>query len=100
MKCCNYLPKFANFVESSDSYKSTKKGDIIRLAIPVLVIIRDTTSTTTNALAGNLVKAQCDFCGRKFGSLEEARKCETNHLEDAIRNPLKEELIKSIERSK
>ena len=57
-------------------------------------------STTTNALAGNLVKAQCDFCGRKFGSLEEARECETKHLKDAIRKPLQEELKKSIERNK
>ena len=33
-------------------------------------------STTENALAGNLVKAQCDFCGNKFGSLKEALKRE------------------------
>lgn len=24
---------------------------------------------------GHLVKAMCEFCGRKFGSIEEARKC-------------------------
>lgn len=42
---------------------------------------------------GCLVKAMCGFCGRKFGSIEEARKCETKHLNDLIRkelnNPLK-----------
>lgn len=34
---------------------------------------------------GRLVKAMCEFCGRKFGSIEEARKCETTHFNDAIR---------------
>ena len=53
-------------------------------------------STSANALAGNLVKAQCDFCGRKFGSLEEARKCEIKHL---IQEPLQRELRESIERA-
>ena len=57
-------------------------------------------STTSNALAGTLVKAQCDFCGKKFGSLEDARKCEIKHLQDYIRKPLQDELKKSIERSK
>lgn len=36
--------------------------------------------TTDNSLAGNLVKAQCEFCGNKFGSIEEARKCESGHI--------------------
>ena len=45
-------------------------------------------STTANGLTGNLVKAQCDICGRKFGSLEEARKCERNHLQCAITETL------------
>ena len=57
-------------------------------------------SLTENGLAGNLVKAQCDFCGRKFGSLEEARECEAKHLREFIRKPLQDELKKSIERSK
>lgn len=30
--------------------------------------------------SGHLVKAMCEFCGRKFGSIEEARKCETKHI--------------------
>ena len=42
---------------------------------------------------GHLVKAMCEFCGKKFGSVEEAKKCETSHLNDLIRkelnNPLK-----------
>ena len=37
-------------------------------------------STNNNIMAGNLVKAQCEICGRKFGSIEEARKCETGHI--------------------
>ncbi len=28
----------------------------------------------------NLVKAQCDICGRKYGSVEEAKKCEMSHF--------------------
>ena len=46
-------------------------------------------STTNNTLAGKLVKAQCDFCGKKFGSLEEARKCENKHIDRAIRDIVK-----------
>ena len=41
-------------------------------------------STTDNAIAGNLVKAQCDLCGKKYGSLEEAKKCEARHIEKSI----------------
>ena len=55
-------------------------------------------STTKNALAGNLVKAQCDFCGRKFGSIEEAKKCEDNHLRDFIGNVAKEALKKEFKK--
>ena len=50
-------------------------------------------STTSNALAGNLVKAQCDFCGRKYGSLEEAKECEAKHINDELDKPL-DELIR------
>ena len=42
-------------------------------------------STTTNSMSGHLVKAQCDLCGRKYGSLEEARKCEREHFAREIR---------------
>lgn len=55
-------------------------------------------STTKNALVGNLVKAQCDFCGRKFGSLDEANECEIKHIQDYICNPLKEAIKKEFER--
>lgn len=41
-------------------------------------------STTDNAIAGNLVKAQCDLCGKKFGSLGEAKNCEARHIESCI----------------
>lgn len=41
-------------------------------------------STTTNAVAGNLVKAQCHFCGRKYGSIDEAKECERKHIQDEI----------------
>ena len=40
--------------------------------------------TNNNAMAGNLVKAQCEICGRKFGSIEEAKKCETKHISEVI----------------
>ena len=41
-------------------------------------------SATSNALAGNLVKAQCSFCGRKYGSIEEANECESKHINESI----------------
>ena len=53
-------------------------------------------STTKNALAGNLIKAQCDFCGRKFGSLEEANECQAKHIRDSICNPVIEALKKRV----
>lgn len=34
---------------------------------------------------GHLVKAVCRFCGKKYGSLEEARKCEARCLNALIR---------------
>ena len=37
--------------------------------------------STDNTIATTLVKAQCDFCGKKFGSIEEARRCENQHLQ-------------------
>ena len=50
-------------------------------------------STNKNAVDnGHLVKAMCEFCGRKFGSIEEAKKCETKHLNDLIRKDLNERL--------
>ena len=41
---------------------------------------------------GHLVKAMCEFCGRKFGNIEEARKCEIKHFNDAIRKDLNEQI--------
>lgn len=50
-------------------------------------------STNKNAINnGHLVKAMCEFCGKKFGSIEEARKCETRHLNDAIIKDLNKQL--------
>ena len=50
-------------------------------------------SANKNAVnEGHLVKAMCEFCGKKFGSIEEARKCETKHINDAIRKDLNEQL--------
>lgn len=45
--------------------------------------------TTDNSLAENFVKAQCEFCGKKFGSLEESRKCESKHIMEMIGKTLK-----------
>ena len=41
-------------------------------------------STTDNSITGNLAKAQCDLCGKKYGSLEEAKQCESKHIERSI----------------
>ena len=55
--------------------------------------------TNKNSLGGNLVKAQCDLCGQKYGSIEEAKKCEAKHIQDLIGNPVKEALKKEFESS-
>lgn len=41
---------------------------------------------------GHLVKAMCEFCGRKFSSVEEAKKCEAKHFNDLIREDLSKQL--------
>lgn len=39
-----------------------------------------------NAIGNSyLVKATCEFCGKKFSSIEEAKKCENTHINDTIR---------------
>lgn len=37
-------------------------------------------------MAGSLAKAQCEICGKKYGSVEEARKCEVNHVAKYLRD--------------
>ena len=49
-------------------------------------------STEKNGLGGYLVKAQCWICGAKYGSVEEAKKCEEKCLQEIIGVKLKEEL--------
>lgn len=41
-------------------------------------------STEKNGLGGYLVKAQCYICGAKYGSVEEAKKCEEKCLQEII----------------
>lgn len=41
--------------------------------------------TNKNAIAGHLVKASCSFCGAKYGSEEEAKKCEAKHNNKLLR---------------
>ena len=44
-----------------------------------------TLSTKDNSrFFGNLVRAQCSFCGLKYSSIEEARSCEEKHIKEAI----------------
>lgn len=45
--------------------------------------------STDDSISGILVKAQCEFCGKKFGSVEEARKCESGHIMDLIKEEYK-----------
>ena len=42
-------------------------------------------STDKNELAGHLVKAQCMFCGKKYGSAEEAKRCEAQHINEILK---------------
>ena len=46
-------------------------------------------STIDNATAGNLAKAQCDLCGKKYGSLEEAKQCENKHIKKAVEDVIR-----------
>lgn len=48
------------------------------------LILYGVLSVSDNTLSGTIVKACCEFCGKKFGSIEEARKCESKHLNDAL----------------
>ena len=41
-------------------------------------------STEKNGLGGYLVKAQCWICGAKYGSVDEAKKCEEKCLQEII----------------
>lgn len=52
--------------------------------------------TINNATSGALVKARCDLCGKKYGSLEEAKQCESKHIEKAINEVVKKEFEKII----
>ena len=37
----------------------------------------------------NTIYNQCEFCGKKFGSIEEARKCESGHIMGLIKEEYK-----------
>jgi hypothetical protein len=39
---------------------------------------------------GHLVKAQCNFCGAKYGSSEEAKKCESSHFTNFLNDFFKD----------
>lgn len=45
---------------------------------------------------GHLAKAMCEFCGKKFGSIKEAQKCEAEHLNNLIRKDLTEQLSREL----
>lgn len=53
-------------------------------------------STTDNAVAGNLVKAQCDFCGKKYGSIKEAQHCEAEHIRQAVGDSIKDSIRRGL----
>lgn len=47
-------------------------------------------SSTRNSMCGNLVKAQCVICGAKYGSIDDAKKCEIEHVKDAIKREIED----------
>ena len=54
-------------------------------------------STEKNAIdEGHLVKAMCEFCGAKFGSIKEAQRCESQHINDLIRKDLSEQFTRDF----
>lgn len=47
-------------------------------------------STNKNTIDhGYLIKAMCEFCGKKFNSVEEAKKCEVKHIDNCIKGVIK-----------
>ena len=56
-------------------------------------------SVEKNAISeGHLAKAMCEFCGRQFGSIKDAQKCETGHLNDLIRKDLTDQIKTHLNR--
>lgn len=47
-----------------------------------------------NALGGYLTRACCEFCGKKFGSVQEARRCEEKHINEAIKGAFNPKTLK------
>ena len=51
-------------------------------------------NASNNSMAGNLVKAQCDICGEKYGSIEEAKLCEAEHVMELIKGKIENDRCK------
>lgn len=43
-------------------------------------------NSSNNSIEGHLVKAQCFYCKKKFGSIQEARRCEAEHIRKELFN--------------
>lgn len=46
-------------------------------------------SIKDSSYVGNLTKAMCEICGAKYGSLEEAKKCEYKHFDQVFKSCFK-----------
>ena len=41
------------------------------------------------------VKAECDICHMKYGSIEQAQACESRHIQTALQNAIEKNLVNS-----
>ena len=52
--------------------------------MPKLINYATLNTKDNSRFSGDLVRAQCSFCGLKYGSVEDARDCEEKHIKEAI----------------
>ena len=52
--------------------------------MPKLISYAALSTKDNSRFSGDLVRAQCSFCGLKYSSIEEARSCEEKHIKEAI----------------
>ena len=52
--------------------------------MPKLINYAALSAKDNSRFSGDLVRAQCSFCGLKYSSVEGARDCEAKHIKEAI----------------
>lgn len=52
--------------------------------MPKLISYAALSTKDSSRFSGDLVRAQCSFCGLRYSSIEEAKSCEEKHIKEAI----------------